>query len=44
MKVKYQGAVVATYEAIWLKRLVKDLQVEVSVLRMIYNDNLNNIQ
>ena len=42
-KVEYRGAVVATCEAIWLKRLLKDLQ-EVSDLTMIYYDNLSNIQ
>ena len=31
-------------EAIWLKRLLKDLRVEVSDPMMIYCDNLNNIQ
>ena len=36
--------VVATCEAIWLKRLLKDLQMEVSIPTMIYYDNLNNIQ
>ena len=41
---KYRGAVVATCEAIWLKRLLKDLQEEVSDPTMIYYDNLNNIQ
>ena len=41
---KYQGAVVATREAIWLKRLLKDLQVEVSELIVIYCDNLSSIQ
>ena len=27
-EVEYRGTSVATYEAIWLKRLLKDLQVE----------------
>ena len=42
MKAEYRGAVVATCEAIWLKRLLKDLQVEVPDPMMIYCDNLNN--
>ena len=33
-----------TCEAIWFKRLMKDLQVEVSELTMIFYDNLNSIQ
>ena len=44
MEAKYRGAAVATYEAIWLKRLLKDLQVEVSDLMTIYYDNLSSIQ
>ena len=41
---EYRRAAVATCEAIWLKRLLKDLQVEVSDPTTIYCDNLNNIQ
>ena len=41
---KYRGAALATCEAIWLKRLLKDLQEEVSDPTTIYCDNLNNIQ
>ena len=41
---EYQGAVVATCEAIWLKRLLKDLQVEVFDPTTIYCDNLNSLQ
>ena len=41
---KYRGAAVATCEAIWLKRILKDLQEEVSDTTMIYCDNLNSIQ
>ena len=33
-----------TCEAIWLKRLLKDLQEEVSDPTTIYCNNLNNIQ
>ena len=43
-EVEYRGAVVATCEAIWRKRLLKDLHVEVSNSTKIYCDNLNNIQ
>ena len=41
---EYRGAVVATCEAIWLKRLLKDLCVEVSDPTMVYCENLNSIQ
>ena len=41
---EYRGAAVATCEAIWLKRLLKNLQVEVSDPTTIYRDNLSNIQ
>ena len=37
---KYRGAAVATCEAIWLKRLLKDLQDPTT----IYCDNLSSIQ
>ena len=33
-----------TCEAIWIKRLLKDLQVEVSDPTTIYCDNLSSIQ
>ena len=41
---EYRGAVVTTYEAIWLKRLLKDLQEEVFDPTTIYCDNLSSIQ
>ena len=41
---EYRGAAVATCEAIWLKRLLKDLQEEVSDPTTIYCDNLRSIQ
>ena len=41
---EYRGATVATCEAIWLKRLLKDLQVEVSDSTTIYYNNLSSIQ
>ena len=43
-KAKYRGAVVVTCEAIWLKRLLKDLQEEVSNPTTIYYDTLSSIQ
>ena len=43
-EVEYRGAAIATSEGIWLKQLLKDLQVEVSDPTMIYCDNLNSIQ
>ena len=42
--VEHGGMAVITCEAIWLKRLLKDLQVQVSDPTTIYYDNLNNIQ
>jgi hypothetical protein len=41
---EYRGAAVATCEAIWLKRLLKDLHEEGSDPTMIYCDNLSSIQ
>jgi hypothetical protein len=41
---EYRGAAVATCEAIWVKRLLKDLHEEVSDPTVIYCDNLSNIQ
>ena len=43
-KADYRGAVVATCETIWWKRLLKDLQEEVSDPTTIYCDNLSIIQ
>jgi hypothetical protein len=43
-EVEYRGVVVATCEAIWLKRLLKDLHEEVSDPTVIYSDNLRSIQ
>ena len=41
---EYGGAAIAKCETIWLKRLLKDLQVEVSDSTTIYYDNLSSIQ
>jgi hypothetical protein len=43
-KAEYRGVAVATCEAIWLKRLLKDLHEEVSDPTVIYSDNLSSIQ
>ena len=43
-KAEHRGAAIPTCEAIWLKRLLKDLQVEVSDPTTIYYDNLSSIQ
>ena len=43
-EVEYREAAVTTCEAIWLKRLLKDLQVEVSDSTLIYSDKLSNIE
>ena len=40
---EYRGAAIATCEVIWLKRLLKDLQVKVSAPTAIYCDNLSSI-
>ena len=40
---KSRGELVTMCEAIWLKRLLKDLRVEVSNPMTVYCDNLNNI-
>ena len=42
-EIEYLGAVVATCETVWLKRLLEDLQV-VSDTTKIYYDYLSNIQ
>ena len=44
LSAEYRGAVVATSEAIWLTRLLKDLRVEVFDPTTIYCNNLSNIQ
>jgi hypothetical protein len=41
---EYRGAAVATCEAIWVKRLLKELHEEVSEPTVIYCDNLSSIQ
>ena len=43
-KAEYGGVVVATCEIIWLKRLLRDLQVEVTPVKTIYYDKLSSIQ
>ena len=44
IEAKYRGAAVVACEAVWLKSLLKDLQVEVFDLMTIYCDNLKGIQ
>jgi hypothetical protein len=41
---EYRGAAVATCEAAWFKRLLKDLHEEVSDPTVIHCDNLSSIQ
>ena len=43
-EVSYQGAAIATCEAIWLNRVLKDLLVDVSDPTTIYCNNLSSIQ
>ena len=43
-EVEYRGVSVATGTVIWLKRLLKDLHVEVSDLTKNYCDSVNNNQ
>ena len=40
---KYKGAVVAACEAVWLKRILKDLGVCVVDMILLYCDNMSNI-
>ena len=40
---EYRGASVATCEAIWLRRLPQDLQIEVLTPILIYYDNINSM-
>ena len=40
---KYRGAVISTYEAIWLKRIMKDLNVSIVDPILLYCDNLSII-
>ena len=42
-KAKYRGATVATYEAIWLQRLLQDLWIEVPTPIPIYYDNISSM-
>jgi hypothetical protein len=41
---EYRGVAVMTCEAVWLKRLLKDLHEEVSDPMVIHCDNLSSIQ
>ena len=41
---EYRGANIVTCEAIWLKRLLQDLQVEVANLILIYYDTINSMK
>ena len=38
-----RGATIATYEAIWLRRLLQDLRIEVPTPILIYCDNLSSM-
>ena len=44
IEAEYKEAVFVTCEAIWIKRQLKDLRVEVSEPTVIYYNNLSNIQ
>ena len=43
-KTEYRGAIVTACEAIWLKRLLKDLGESVDTPILVYCDNLSSIQ
>ena len=43
IEAEYRGAAGVTCEAIWLKRVLKDMQVELSNPMTIYYDNLSSI-
>ena len=42
--VEYRGTTIATCEAIWLRRLLQDLRIEVPTPIPIYYDNMSNMQ
>jgi hypothetical protein len=44
IEAEYRGVAVATCEAIWFKRLLKDLHEEMSNPMVVYSDNLSSIQ
>ena len=44
IEAEYRGAAITTCEAIWIKRLLRNLRVEVANPKTIFCDNLNNIQ
>ena len=41
---EYRGATIATCEAIWLRRLLRDLRIEVPTPIPIYCDNMSSMQ
>ena len=43
MEAEYRGAAVATCEAVWLKRILKDLGVPITDPIRIFCDNMSNI-
>ena len=40
IKAEYKGATIATYEPIWLRRMLQDLWVEAPTPILIYCDNI----
>ena len=40
---EYKGAAVASYEVVWLKRILKDLGVPIKDLILLYYDNMTSI-
>ena len=40
---EYKGAAVASYEVVWLKRILKDLGVPIKYLILLYYDNMSSI-
>ena len=40
---EYRGAAVAAYEAVWLKRILKDLGVPIKDQTPLFCDNMSNI-
>ena len=42
-EVEYRRAIVATYQAIWLSRLLQDLQIKVLTPILIYYENISSV-
>ena len=43
IEAEYKGAVVAACEAVWFKKILKDLDVSIKDPILLYYDNMSNI-